>query len=266
MDLATDTMNHTQDIHMGICSFMCDQYLSVASVSRAWLRAYNIQRLPKTSRGVCRDSTVSQFVTHLVAGFSAPCGERACALAASYGRTDLIRAAYDSRLALKLPSACVAAAKHGQLQTLVYLGLVARCPWDSRTVFAAVAQRNMVMVKWLVRMGCPSNNGALLCASGLLDVRMVKFLVENGHPMSSSVLTSAVWAGPGAIKIIQLARELGYEHPKAFSDAIDAGHLSLLKALENIGYPWESSRIIKSVGREGVKQEIVDWLILRGYI
>lgn len=258
-------MNESQDIPRLVVGYLSDQYLNTAGLSRKWKIAWG--ELPKTTRGVNMDTTPDQFVSHLQLGYDFKSfGEQACKRASSLGKIDLLHAAYSSGSAQMFPSACEKASVSGRLEVLKYLRLYAVCPWDSKTLREAALAGHTNVVKWCIENDCPSDNGTLLCAAGTLNENLVLYLLSHGHKLSSSVLAAAVWAGDGAIKIIDLARRLGYVHPKVFSDAIDSGNLCLIKKLDASAYPWNYTRVMSSVRRDTVKPEIVTWLSYRGYI
>lgn len=262
---AASTMNQSEDIARVIAQYLSDQYLNTAGLSRGWRTAFG--RLSRITRGIDMHATPDQLVSHLQLGYdSKSFGKGACDMAASMGRADLLGAAYGSGSAQMFPSACEMAAKNGRLECLKYLRLVAACPWNSKTLHAAVLGEHMNVVVFAIEHGCPSDNATLLYASGRLDVEMVCYLLEHGHKMTASFLSAAVWAGEGGIEIINLALHRGYNHHEAFSVGIDSGNLSLLKQLDEIGYPWHRDSVMKSVRRDTVDPEIVEWLRAQCYI
>lgn len=268
MALTTASVIHQPgDITRSISVFLSDQFLNTAGISRAWREAYG--DLPRETRVVDASTGVTQFVFHLrvlrLEG-NVAVAQRSCDTASSLGRLDLLRAAHESGLAMMAKSTCAMAARHGKLDVLEYLRLGAWCPWDSRTLHMAVQGGHMAIVKWCFKHKCPSDHATILYAAGTLNEEMVVFLLENGHTMNSSVLTAAAWAGDGAMKIVRIALGMGLKFPKLFSDAIDAGNLSLLKQLDDMSYPSNYSRILQSVHRDSVRDDIVAWLVSRGYV
>jgi len=237
---ALSLIDHSRDIASHISTFLHDQYLNTAGINRGWRVAYG--DLSRATRVVDASTGTAQFLFHLRvlrldgdAGFSTTAiAERSCNTAASL--------------------------------TLEYLKLGAWCPWDSWTLRMAVMGGHMAVLKWCFEHHCPSDHATLLYAAGTLNEEMVIFLLEHGHTMNSSVLTAAAWAGDGAIKIVRIALRMGLKFPKLFSDAIDAGNLSLLKKLDDIDYPFNYSRVMLSAHREGVRSDIVSWLVSRRYI
>jgi len=269
---ALSLIDHSRDIASHISTFLHDQYLNTAGINRGWRVAYG--DLSRATRVVDASTGTAQFLFHLRvlrldgdAGFSTTAiAERSCNTAASLGRVDLLRAAHESGLGMMTKATCAAAARKGHLDTLEYLKLGAWCPWDSWTLRMAVMGGHMAVLKWCFEHHCPSDHATLLYAAGTLNEEMVIFLLEHGHTMNSSVLTAAAWAGDGAIKIVRIALRMGLKFPKLFSDAIDAGNLSLLKKLDDIDYPFNYSRVMLSAHREGVRSDIVSWLVSRRYI
>jgi hypothetical protein len=221
------TMSHSMHISRGVSEFLSHQYINTAGLNRTWRDAYD--GLPKTTTGVDRDTTVDQFLDHLVLGHgvAAPSaahvykppprnahGEGPCKKAASLGRTDLLVVAYGSGLARKDETACEGAALHGRLETLEYLRSV-ECPWSEATAHAAAEGGHMDTLRWVIANGCPSDNGTQLYASGNGNLEMVRWLHHRGHPVTPSVLDAAVSAG--ATDIIDWARSIGIEHASTFT-------------------------------------------------
>lgn len=265
---ALSTIYHSRDIAGHISTFLSDQYLNTAGINSRWRIAYG--DLPRVTRVVDVSTSTAQFVFHLrvlrLGDTYTTIVERSCDIAASLGRVDLLRAAHDSGLAMMTKATCAAAAKEGHLHTLEYLRLGAWCPWDSWTLKMAALGGHMAVLKWCLEHKCPSDHATLLYAAGTLNEEMVICLLEYGHTMNSSVLTAAAWAGDGGIKIVRLALRMGLKFPKLFSDAIDAGNLSLLKELDDMDYPFNYSRVMLSAHREGVRSDVLSWLVSRGYI
>ena len=77
---------------------------------------------------------------------------------------------------------CWEVTRMNKLEYLVWLREVKNCGWDWRTIYRAVEQGNLAMVKYCVDNGCPMNAGACMYAAkkGHLDV--LKYLHENGCP------------------------------------------------------------------------------------
>jgi len=262
---AASVIHQSGVITRSISSYLSDQFLNTAGISRSWRVAYG--NLPRETRVVDASTGVTQFLFHLrVLRLEGASTTKSCDTAASLGRLDLLREAHEAGLAMLDKSTCAMAAKHGKLDVLEYLRLGAWCPWDSWTLHMAVQGGHMSIVRWCFKHQCPSDHATLLYAAGTLNEEMVVFLLEKGHTMNSSVLTAAAWAGDGAIKIVRLALRMGLKFPKLFSDAIDAGNLSLLKKLDDMDYPFTYQRVWRSAHRETVRSDIVSWLVSRGYI
>lgn len=280
-------MSHSMHISRGVSEFPSRQYINTAGSNRTWRGAYG--GLPKTTTRVDRDTTVDQFLDHLVLGrgVAAPSatvstvstvstaahvykppsrnahGEGPCKEAASLGRTDLLVVAYGSGIARKDETACEGAALYGRLETLKYLRSV-ECPWSEATAHAAAEGGHMDTLRWVIANGCPSDNGTQLYASGNGDLEMVRWLHYRGHPVASSVLDAAVFAG--STDIIDWARSIGVERAGTFTAAVRSENLEVLEHLCRTRHPWEQARVEDCVHHGVVDRSVVSWLGAHGYV
>jgi hypothetical protein len=80
---------------------------------------------------------------------------------------------------------CERVARMNKLEYLVWAREVKNCDWNSWTIYEAVEQGNLAMVKYCVENGCPMYEYACTVAAeeGHLDV--LKYLHENDCPWSS---------------------------------------------------------------------------------
>ena len=267
------------DIASTVSSFLSDQYLNTAGLSRSWREAYG--SLPKTTRGVDYDTTVDQFVNHLELGhgrtdtrvsknpgvYTPPAkndqGQKPCAVAASLGRTDLLQIAYESELAERDLTACAAAAANGHLETLKYLRFV-ECPWDESTANEAARGGHLDLLVWALENGCPSNDATQLHAASRGDLDMVMWLHHNNHPVHSSVLEAAVYSE--AVYILVWAWNIGIVFPMTFTAAVESGNLDVVKYLSGIRHPWDEDHLTEYVQFGNPDSTMVGWLSDNGYI
>lgn len=270
-------MDASSDIASSVAPFLSDQFLNTAGLSRTWRDAYD--GLPTTTRGVDKDTTVTQFMDHLQMGHgqeSAPTdpgvytppsriahAQIPCMIAASLGRTDLLQVAYGSGIARKDVTACTSAAANGHLQTIKYLRFI-ECPWDESTAIAAVEGGHFELLRWIIDHGCPSNELIQLEAAynGRLD--MVVWLHYNGHPVSSDVLDEAVYSG--STHIIDWAKSIGVEYSRTFTAAVDVGGLEMVKHLSATRHMWDHTSLVECVNDGHVSSDVVEWLTEHWYI
>lgn len=272
-------MNDSWDIAHTVSHFLTDQYLNTAGINRTWRQAY--RGLPKTTRGVDKDTTVEQFMDHLKMGHgrcapTAPpnprvyrppsrvmSAQKPCSVAASLGRVDLLQAAYESGMAKKDTTACEGAALNGELQTLKYLRFI-ECPWDHNTAHAAAKGGHLELLQWVINNGCPSNNGTQLYAASEGNLEMVAWLYWNGHPVTPAVLNAAVYAG--STDIIMWARSVGIEYASTFSTAIESGKMEIVRYLGSTRHPWDGDQLMEIVQYGRIDVGVVTWLRKHGYI
>ncbi len=265
---ASSVLSDSVDLAREVSGFLADQFVNTAGISRAWRRAWGSDT-PKTTRGVDAHTTVGQFLDHLALGLGT-CSSGAlataagpCREAAFLGRTDLLRAAYDSGLAKKHRSACEGAADNGRLETLKFLRSV-ECPWDEATACAVARSGHMDALRWVIDNGCPSNGGTQLWAASNGDLEMVVFLHYNGHPVTSSVLSCAVYSG--WTDIIDWARSIGIEHARTFTAAVEAGLMEVLAHLRDTRHSFDSDDVESAVRYGNLDEPVVDWLVANGYV
>lgn len=270
-------LNASADIASYVSPFLSDQYLNTAGLNRTWRDAY--YRLPTTTRGVDKYTTVNQFMSHLELGYgrgSAPSDPSSytppsriihsripCKTAASLGRTDLLQAAYESGIARKDLTACTSAAANGHLHTIKYLHFI-ECPWDESTANAAAEGGHLELLQWIIDNGCPSNNLTQLNAASNGDLYMLMWLHSNGHPTSRSVLVEA--ASAGATHIIDWARSIGIEHTSTFTAAVKSGDMGVVEYLAKTRHPWYQMDLLDYIRRVDVDRVMVEWLTTHGYV
>jgi hypothetical protein len=80
---------------------------------------------------------------------------------------------------------CFKVAEMNKLEYLVWLREVKNCDWDSRTIYAAARQGNLVMVKYCVENGCPMYEDACTVAADKGHLDVLKYLHENDCPWDS---------------------------------------------------------------------------------
>jgi len=149
----------------------------------------------------------------------------------------------------KSTSFCHKLARTNKLELLKWAREEKGCViWDVKTIYAAIKQGNVNMLKYCYENGCPTSSVMCERAAEEGHLHILKYLHEDaqvdweGKSKSGSVAVAA--ARKGHLHILKYLAEKNYDitKPKACEEAAKNGRLECLKHLREVNNaPWDQS-------------------------
>jgi hypothetical protein len=167
-----------------------------------------------------------------------------CALAAKYGRLEILKSLRETYDFAWDKWAGFNAASEGHLSILMYL-YENNCYLSSDAATMAAKNGYLDCLQYLVDKGCEISSNALFEAVKHGHYYCVVFLREHHGPWMADLMTTA--AKYGHLAIVQYLREEGYLWDcTTFSTAARNGHLHILQYLYENHCPWNESALIQA--------------------
>ncbi len=167
-----------------------------------------------------------------------------CALAAKYGRLQILKCIRETYDFAWDKWACYNAASEGHLSILRYLHKH-KCPLDADATIMAAKNGFLDCLQYLVKKGCEISSNALFEAVKHGHYHCVVFLREHHGPWMANLMTTA--AKYGHLTILQYLRQEGYLwDATTFAIAARHGHLHILQHLYENHCPWNESALIQA--------------------
>eukprot|EP00903_Cladosiphon_okamuranus_P018585 g17108.t1 len=262
-----------------------DQYLFVATASRAWRSAWGAAQRPSVTRQATPDSSESQIRESFEAGLPLDKVHLSATLA-RHGHLELLQLARERGCSWGAAT-CSAAAGAGHLELLQWCKY-SGCPWDNRTLTeaargghtevlewarmfgcevgvgapaAAAAEGNLDLLKYLIQDGFPVCAGVCGVAAGSGHLEILEYLVENECPVDEMTLFVAVLNGQLAVVewVLREGVEFVDHGEYAFCDAVEKGRLEVVQCLHRHGCPWDEASCLAAAVERG-HEEIAGWI------
>jgi hypothetical protein len=96
--------------------------------------------------------------------------------AARYKGTKYLKYLYNKYHIFENVRACAAAAQCGNLENLVYLHEICKCPWDEKTTLASFSDDTFECFKYAIENGCPISKDIKTDGHQLLNLKTIKCL------------------------------------------------------------------------------------------
>ncbi|CAL6299396.1 unnamed protein product [Bathycoccus prasinos] len=146
---------------------------------------------------------------------------------------------------------CWRVAQTNKLELLKWIREEKECKWDDRTIFAAVRQGNLEIVKYCVAKKCPIDEYTCAWAAGKGNLEILKYLREEGKAPWD--WKTAAWAAEtGHLHILEYLVERKFDEysEKACEVAAINGHLDCLKYLHETAKAPLNSRAVRKAHKK----------------
>ena len=197
---------------------------------------------------------------------------RVCAVAASFGRTDVLSWLRDHGCPWD-QSTCAESARKGHLETLMWVR-ERGCPWDGNVLYEAARatsschqkiqshrDRHEELLAWVSENGCPLDKSLMTdIVMATIDGDLATLMMLHRHeccPLHADICFYA--AKYGHKNILYWAKKQGFQcDERACRVAAETGRFEILKWLRKNGCAWDAMTC--AVAAKNGHLGILDWL------